>query len=408
MPVLEVKLKRPHFSQKEIIQDAKRYNHLRCGRRFGKTALIEYLCSIALQGKRVGVWYPTSKDAADVWFDIKQTYNAVITHKNEQLKQLRLYNGGIIDFWSMDEPQSGQGRKYHRAIIDEAAKARNLLEALGETIRPTLTDYQGDLWVMSRPRGRANPFYELEDKNQGQGNWAFFHYTTYDNPFILRDEIQEAKQYYEADPLIFQQEYMAEYVDMNNMPFFYNFSHDKHVQQVTLKDNQAVKLSFDFNLDPFSCIAYQENELGGLDYFMQIKLSNSDILQMCDYIRAQFAGKMLIVTGDRSGYNRMGTVRGKTSYWAIIRDQLRLSDANIRLRSKNLDLVESRILCNLAFNKKAIRIDPSMTDLIRDLTIASVDERGELIKDRSKNKMDFADCLRYSIDAEWPDLVANI
>ena len=116
-------LKKPHPAQQRILDTARRFNHLRCGRRFGKTSLIEELSSISLDGKRVGIWFPTYKDLSEVWADLIKTYSPVIKRKNEQLKEIELLTGGKIDFWSMEDPESGQGRKYHRAIIDEAAKA---------------------------------------------------------------------------------------------------------------------------------------------------------------------------------------------------------------------------------------------------------------------------------------------
>jgi len=396
-----VRLQKPHKAQEEILTKARRFNHLRCGRRFGKTSLIEELSSISLEKKKTGVWFPTYKDLSEVWKDILYTYRNVILKKDEQIKQIRLLTGGIIDFWSMDDPDSGQGRGYHRAIIDEAAKAKKLYQAWEETIRPTLTDYQGDAWILSRPKGFNNGFYELEHKHKGFKNWAFFHYTTYDNPFILTSEIEDARS--QLDHLTFEQEYMAEYVDMNNMPFLYNFDRDKHVSDCGPIEGKPVLLSFDFNLEPFAVLVYQEIP-NGLKFFDRVRLNNSDIYQVCDAIRASYPGAFFVVTGDRSGYNRTGTVRGKTSYWQIIKQELRLSSPQIKLRSKNLDLIESRVLCNSALKTKNITIDPSLKELIRDCLHASVDDKGELIKDRSKNQNDFLDCFRYSLDAKWPEL----
>src|SRR5688572_7102902 len=203
-----------HPKQEVIMSEAKRFNHLRCGRRFGKTTLIEELSSISLDGKLVGIWFPTYKDLSEVWKDLKKTYRPIIEKQNEQLKQITLVTGGLIDFWSMEDPDSGQGRKYHRAIIDEAAKAQKLYEAWENTIRPTLTDYKGDAFILSRPKGKNNGFYLIEEKHRQFSNWEFFHFTTYDNPYISRDEIAEAKT--QLDDINFRQEYLAEYVDAND------------------------------------------------------------------------------------------------------------------------------------------------------------------------------------------------
>lgn len=170
-----------HPKQDYIIRNAKRFNHLRCGRRFGKTTLIEELSSVSLDGYPVGIWFPTYKDLSEVWKDLKKLYISIISRKDEQLKQIELVTGGLIDFWSMEDPDSGQGRKYKRAIIDEAAKAPKLYQAWENTIRPTLTDYQGDAFILSRPKGKNNGFFKIEEKHRKFENWAFFHFTSYDN-----------------------------------------------------------------------------------------------------------------------------------------------------------------------------------------------------------------------------------
>ena len=63
-----------------------------------------------------------------------------------------MITGGIIDMWSLDDGNSGRGRKYKRVVIDECEKAPKLEIAWQGVIRATLTDYIGDCW-----------FYQLLD-----------------------------------------------------------------------------------------------------------------------------------------------------------------------------------------------------------------------------------------------------
>jgi len=402
---VEVVLEEPHKGQKIILDNCKRFNHLRCGRRFGKTSLIEELSSIALDGYPVGIWFPTYKDLSEVWKSIKIVYKDVISRKDEQLKQIDLVTGGVIDFWSMDDPDSGQGRKYKRVIIDEAAKAKKLYQAWEETIRPTLTDLIGDAWILSRPKGHNNGFYKLEEKHKSFDNWAFFHFTTYDNPFISVDEIEEAKK--QLDVITFDQEYMAEYVDSTELPFLYSFDESKHIKKVDVDLKQTIKLSFDFNIDPFTVTVYQTPDKKTINVVDFIRLGDSDIYNVCDAIKAKYPNNFLVVTGDASGKNRTGTARGKTSYWKIIKNELSLSNPQIRIRAMNLGLIESRVLCNSALQHRNISIDPKHKELIRDCKFAKVNDHGILIKDRQFNKNDWMDGFRYLIDAEWPDLIYN-
>lgn len=395
-----------HEKQEFIIKTAKRFNHLRCGRRFGKTTLIEELSSISLDGMLVGVWFPTYKDLSEVWKELKKTYKDLIKRKDEQLKQIELITGGLIDFWSMEDPDSGQGRKYHRAIIDEGAKASKLYQAWENTIRPTLTDYRGDAFILSRPKGKANGFYKLEEKHKQFDNWAFFHFTTYDNPHISRDEIEEARQ--QLDSITFLQEYMAEYVDANDRPFMYSFDETLHVKPYTTNLNLPIMVSFDFNKDPMTCIVSQSENIRHLAIFDEIKIMSGSTPELCEAIQSkynQWLGR-IIVTGDASGNNRSPLVRGGLNHYKIIKTALNVRDAQFRVRSANLSHINSRILCNSVIQNADFSITDNCKETIHDLRFASVDEDGSIIKTK-ENGLHFFDNARYTIDATMPDFISK-
>lgn len=370
-----------HPAQKQILENAKRFNHLRCGRRFGKTTLIEELSSISLDGKRVGVWFPTYKDLSEVWKDLKKTYGPIIRRQNEQLKQIELLTGGLVDFWSMEEPDSGQGRKYHRAIIDEAAKAPKLYQAWENTIRPTLTDYIGDAFILSRPKGKNNGFYLLEEKHRQFDNWAFFHFTTYDNPHIKTSEIEEAKT--QLDDINFRQEYLAEYVDANDRPFLYAWDHKKHVIP-HYEPNKHVPIicSLDFNKNPMTCLVGQQVDLWTVYAFAEIDMADGSTPEVAEQIKAEYTEWIynIEVTGDATGRNRTALTRGNLNHYRVLKDILDLSDDQIRVPSQNLALSDSRVLCNSVLKNANFFITENCKKTIKDIEMAMVDDEGELIK----------------------------
>ena len=57
------------------------------------------------------------------------TLHPVIREKNEQQHRLVLVTGGVLEMWSLDEPDAARGRAYARIVIDEAASVRKLLYA---------------------------------------------------------------------------------------------------------------------------------------------------------------------------------------------------------------------------------------------------------------------------------------
>lgn len=374
---------------------------------FGKTTLIEELSSISLDGKRVGVWFPTYKDLSEVWKDIKRTYNPIISKQNEQLKQIELVTGGLIDFWSMEEPDSGQGRKYHRAIIDEAAKAPKLYQAWENTIRPTLTDYIGDAFILSRPKGKNNGFYMLEEKHRQFDNWAFFHFTTYDNPYISKDEIEEAKQ--QLDDINFRQEYLAEYVDANDRPFLYSWIEKKHVI-LYYEPNPHLPLIFsaDFNKEPMTCLVGQQTDIWTAYAFDEIDLPVGSTPEVCEQIISDYTNWMfnMIVTGDATGWNRSALTRGNLNHYRIFKDMLMLSDDQITAPKQNLALSDSRILCNSVLKNANFFITSNCKKTIHDVEMAMVDDQGELIKNPTYpcHKLD---SLRYFIAHCYKDFIKH-
>lgn len=408
-----------HPNQKLIIDNARRFNHLRCGRRFGKTTLIEELSSIALDGNRVGIWFPTYKDLSEVWKDLKRLYKPVtsvindslsyniILRKDESLKQIELITSGLIDCWSMDNPDSGQGRKYHRAIIDEAAKADNLYTSWENTIRPTLTDYKGDAFIMSRPKGKNNPFYLMEEKHRPFVNWAFFHFTTYDNPHIDKDEVDEAKT--QLDDINFRQEYLAEYVDANDRPYLYAFNEGKHaIDSYEPNIHIPLLITFDFNKDPMTaCIGQQVND-NRAGIFDEIQLRDGSTPEVCDLIRSKYPrwDGMIDVTGDSTGENRSALVRGNLNHYRVIKTELGLKDFNLKVPKKNMAHKDSRILCNSVLQNAEFFITKNCKRTISDMKAANVDEHGEIIKTQQEGRH-FFDNSRYFIHACWPDFIKN-
>lgn len=407
MSELIVRLKTPHLNQQKIFAGSKRFNVVKNGRRFGKTEMAKELSSIALDGKYIGFWAPTYKDLHEVWNELKYTYYEVIQEKNEQVKQLVLITGGKIDMWSMEDPNSGRGRRYHRAIMDEFAKAKKNKEAWQETIRPTLTDFKGDAWFLSTPKGKRNYFYELGLKARELEDWSYWHMTSYDNPYLDPNEIDEAKK--QLDDTTFRQEYLAEDVDANDKPFMYSFKEDTHVKKdLEINKNLALWLSFDFNHTPMTCGIAQRYGLMNLKVIDEIELNESDPDEMCDHLIAKYPQFIdtVKVTGDASGNNRTGLQRGLT-YWKVIKTRLRLKDSQIFVRSKNRYLEDSRVLCNSILQNANIEIDKKCKGLIKDLIYASVDEEGTLIKDNALAGLHHFDWFRYLLDSNFPDFIDN-
>ncbi len=202
-----------HPSQLRVIQEARRFNVVCCGRRWGKTFLgTDRLIRIALEGKPVAWFAPNYRLLSDVWRKLQKTLRPVIAKVNEQERLLELLGGGVIEMWSLDGPDAGRGRSYALVVVDEAALVSNLEQVWEETIRPMLLDSEGEAWFLSTPKG-MNYFKTLFDLGQDreQKDWASWQLANSENPRMKSSELEAARL--SSRESAFNQEYLALFVD---------------------------------------------------------------------------------------------------------------------------------------------------------------------------------------------------
>jgi hypothetical protein len=218
MQTFQITLPPPHPAQAQVLSEAKRFNVLECGRRFGKTTLgVRLLISAAIKGQPVAWFAPTHKLLFEPWDLCSSLLAGGLRSRQSAHHQLRLPGAGAIDFWSLDRPDAGRGRKYARIVVDEAGLVRRLKHTWENALRPTLTDFKGDAWFLGTPNGK-NDFHALFNlgKNKVPG-WASWRWTTADNPHIDPAEIQSARAQLSQDA--FMQEYLAQPVESAAKPF---------------------------------------------------------------------------------------------------------------------------------------------------------------------------------------------
>ncbi len=213
---IRIKLNNPHEGQRRILSEQKRFNVLCCGRRWGKSALATNLLSeTAINGHPAGYFTPTYKLLDGTYNECLMALEPIIKRKNEH-QFIELITGGRIEFWTLENELAGRSRKYKRAIIDESAFAKQLWKKWTEQLRATLSDLKGDAWFLSTPKGK-NDFYKLYQKALHDDNWKAWQMSTYTNPHIDPEEIDDARK--DLPELAFSQEYLAEFNDNVANPF---------------------------------------------------------------------------------------------------------------------------------------------------------------------------------------------
>ncbi len=213
-----IQVARLHESQRRVVAEAKRFNVLLCGRRFGKTTLgIDRVVDAVVRGLPAAWFAPTYKLLLEVWRELEIIFAPVTVSASVQERQLRLVGGGVVDFWSLEHVDAGRGRKYGRVVVDEAGVVRDLESSWQQAIRPTLTDLKGDAWFLGTPKGRRY-FWNLYQRGQsGDAEWASWRIPSGFNPYIDPTEIEAARR--DMPDAAYRQEFEGVPADDSGNPF---------------------------------------------------------------------------------------------------------------------------------------------------------------------------------------------
>lgn len=181
-------------------------------------------------------------------------------------------------------------------------------------------------------------------------------------------------------------------------PFCHCFNREKQVRKTTWRRDLETYASFDFNVNPIVCGIYQHegNEMWNVE---AIKLDNSDIYKLCDYMIAKYPGAMWIVTGDATGRNTSALVQDGINYYTVIKSKLDLSNSQLKVPTVNPSVRENRVLVNAVLYNMNCSFDPvNSKGLIFDCQNVSVNDVGDIDKGDRKNpkkRADHLDNFRY-------------
>ncbi|RZL15173.1 MAG: hypothetical protein EOO89_14330 [Pedobacter sp.] len=216
---VSINLPKAHPAQRKILASKARFRVLMAGRRFGKSLIVQRECiERMLHGEHCGYITPDFSLAKDFFDDmIDLIPPAIIQSSNKSRLRIILKTGGVIRFFSGEALKRLRGKKFHFIVVDEAAFIPDLKNAWGKVIRPTLTDYKGSAIFISTPNGH-DYFNELYNKGVRRvSGFESFHFTSYDNPYLDKAEIDAARE--ELASAVFAQEYEAKPLSNKDNPF---------------------------------------------------------------------------------------------------------------------------------------------------------------------------------------------
>lgn len=229
---LDIPLPKFHPDQRRAFEVWRKNKYVagRCGRRWGKTDFAKTIAAYyMMKGRNVGWFAPSYKIMTEAYSELHRLLDPLIPHHNGASKTegvIRTVTGGRTDFWSVENENAGRSRRYHQVVVDEAAFAKaNMTDIWEQSIEPTLLDYAnlvygGRCLVVSNTNGIAedNFFYKICRTHKEKFKFAEFHAPTRNNPYMPAARLKELEA--SKHPLIWQQEYLADFVDFSGQSFF--------------------------------------------------------------------------------------------------------------------------------------------------------------------------------------------
>ena len=225
--------------------------------------------------------------------------------------------GTEIRMKSADHPDSLIGEGLDLCIVDEAATLPENIWL--QYLEPTLMDRGGQAVFITTPRGH-NWIYNLFELGQDPGEpeyWSY-HATSRENPYLNDNDFERIKR--TTDPLVWRQEYLAEFVVFANQVYS-TFSREQHVIQSPDLSNWSISVAVDPGLNnPTAILWIAHNPVTGEDIIYKEHIASNMLFP--DVL------KILRENAPPNGYDIMvcdvaGRARSQEtgrSFWSWMRD----------------------------------------------------------------------------------------
>lgn len=359
--VKRLELKRPHSEKQRLMITHPGSVVALCGRRFGKTdGYVQRIFYSAMrdmrEGRRPGLywWVGLSWRSASLkraWREmtgIAERYLRMMGHKPEKHINSVRYDitlPGLCEIWfrTADNPSSLAGESVRGAVLDEFTLMEEAVWT--EYVEGTLVDEGGWAAFSGVPKG-WNWAALLWNSAVYRPGWLQIQATSYDNPFIRHDRLDEIRK--SVPDRLFRQEYLAEIVEDGTLFHNVNACATATEQTAALPGHDYV-IGVDWgkttDYSVFAVVDQTTSELVHLSRSNNVEylLQRERLLSLCHAFRPR-----LVVAEENSNDTLIELLR---------RDRIPLRPFRTTSQSK------SRIIENLmvAFERQEIKILPDAT-----------------------------------------------
>lgn len=280
--------------QTAVLQDKHRFKVINCGRRAGKSFLVSVeILRFATENARSVTWYisPNYKQSKKImWAMLRELIpQEIIESKNETELKFRLTNGSEILLMGAQDPDTLRGVRIDLCIFDETAFI-DRWEDVWKVVRPTLMDSKASVWFISTPNG-FNHFKTMAENRDP--DWKYFHYTSYDNPFLDIEEIEAMKR--DMDEDAFAQEALGEFRKMSGV-IYKDFNREIHmVEMPPLNYNFTFTRALDFGYGHKTALVYFAISSTGTEIYAYDGIYQSGLVetQIADIVKTKDRGKII-------------------------------------------------------------------------------------------------------------------
>ena len=392
--------------QKEFIDAKERFTIIEASTKSGKTTgCIVWLFEQALQGKDGdNCWWvaPTYTIAKIAYRRMKRYIKPREFYiENKAELTLTLLNGVTIFFKGADNPDSLYGEDVIAAVLDEATRMK---EDAWYAVFTTLSATEGKCKIIGNVKGTNNWVYKLarESEPGSKPDWKYFKLTAIDavNAGIMKQSIVDEAERTLPKGIFLELYFGIPFVNSADK-FCYSFDETKHIKSCVWNPKDITYLSFDFNVNPITCMVIQD--YGEVIRVLEtIQLENSNIYRLCEVVKVKYPNATFIVTGDASGKNKSTLNQDNLNNFDVIKTSLELSRGQMQYLASNPKIEENQILVNAVFEHHKVEIDPDKSPrLISDCKFVEMRADKTIKKgdrDDPNQQADALDCFRYFLN----------
>lgn len=408
---MKITYKRPetirnYKKQVDFIDSPARFAIVEATTKAGKTVgCIVWLFEQALLGKDGDNfwWVAPIHTVAKIAFRRMKRFisNKSLYQANESELTIKLITGSTIYFKGSDNPDSLYGEDVKAVVLDEATRMK---QDSWFAVFSTLTATNGKCKIIGNVKGTDNWVYPLAREAEAgrKENWKYYRITADDaiEAGIMQKEVVEEAQRTLPKGIFMELFYGIPFANAADK-FCFSFDENKHVKRVDWKKEEITYLSFDFNVNPISCLVIQHYD-ERIKVVECIQLENSNIYRLCQVIQVKYPNAFFLVTGDAAGANNNTLQRDNLNNFEVIKLELGLSKNQMQHTASNPRLEDNQVLVNSILENYNVEIDPvNAANLIRDCKFVKMNADGTIKKGNREDvnqQADALDCFRYYIN----------